>query len=108
MAKEYQLQGIVLQSAYTSMNAIAGETFWFVPLGKYLVLNHFDSLSKLCGIHTPVLIIHVEKDFSIPIKHGQTLFEAANEPKKFVSVEGAGHVDIDDAIILNEVKNFFH
>jgi fermentation-respiration switch protein FrsA (DUF1100 family) len=35
-----------------------------------------------------VLVIHSPDDEIIPYKFGQQLFEAANEPKKFLEVSG--------------------
>lgn len=107
MAKEYPVQGVVLQSAYSSMDTMASETYWFLPFIKYLVTNHFDSLSKIADIHTPVLIFHGDNDNVIPLEQGKQLAEKANEPKKFVVVQGAGHMDIPDEIILKNMKEFF-
>ena len=45
-------------------------------------------------VKCPVLIIHGTKDSVIPYRHGKELFELANEPKRFISVEGANHNDL--------------
>jgi fermentation-respiration switch protein FrsA (DUF1100 family) len=37
--------------------------------------------------------MHGQADQTIPIKHGQTLYEAASEPKMSLWVAGAGHDD---------------
>jgi len=41
-----------------------------------------------------VLVIHGKSDDIISFHHGQTLFAAANEPKRSYWVEQAGHNDL--------------
>ncbi|HLC70559.1 MAG TPA: prolyl oligopeptidase family serine peptidase, partial [Candidatus Nanoarchaeia archaeon] len=39
----------------------------------------------------PLLIIHGEKDESVPLKEAQELFQMANKPKKLVIIKDADH-----------------
>ncbi|MBN1794868.1 MAG: alpha/beta fold hydrolase [Candidatus Omnitrophica bacterium] len=41
----------------------------------------------------PILFIHGKKDWLIHYSHSEKLFEAAEEPKKIVILEGAGHAE---------------
>ena len=41
----------------------------------------------------PLLILHGDKDDTIPLDGGRRLFEAAREPKQFHVIPGAGHND---------------
>jgi len=107
MATEYELYGIVMQSAYTSIDDMAAETYWFLPFIKHLNRNHFDSLSKIQNVHIPILFFHGNKDSVVPFAHGKQLFETANEPKKFVAVEGANHMNIPDELVVKAMKDFF-
>lgn len=51
-----------------------------------------DVLGSLHKFRKPVLIIHGEKDASIPVgKDPQELYRAANKPKKLVIIKGADH-----------------
>ncbi len=43
---------------------------------------------------TPLLFIHGDEDQIIPWKLGHRLFERANQPKRWIAVEGAGHNDL--------------
>ena len=39
------------------------------------------------------MVIHGDRDDVIPIDMGRELWEAAREPKRFLTVPGAGHLD---------------
>ena len=58
-----------------------------------LVRSRFDSISKMPRIHSPVMIVHGDKDTTVPIHIGRELFDAANEPKRFYEIKGATHDD---------------
>ena len=56
--------------------------------------DKFPNLAKIRKVHCPVLVIHGKSDDIISFDHGQTLFAAANEPKRSYWVERAGHNDL--------------
>ena len=41
----------------------------------------------------PLLMFHGVRDEVVPFESGCSLFSAANEPKRFYVIEGAGHND---------------
>jgi fermentation-respiration switch protein FrsA (DUF1100 family) len=45
-------------------------------------------------VRCPVLVIHGTEDEVIPFSHGRQLYEAANQPRQSLWVEGAGHNDL--------------
>ena len=53
----------------------------------------YDSLSKINRINVPLLVLHGNYDEVVPYQLGKELFEAANEPKQFYTIENAGHND---------------
>jgi hypothetical protein len=53
----------------------------------------FDSLSKISGVHVPLLQLHGDQDDLVPYEVGRRLFAAANEPKEFFTIKGAHHND---------------
>ena len=61
---------------------------------RILPIDPFPNLKMIKDVKCPVLIIHGTKDSVIPYRHGKELFELANEPKRFISVEGANHNDL--------------
>jgi uncharacterized protein len=83
--------GLILECPFTSFSAMAGR---FVPVIGRLFASGFNSRHKVAGVHVPLLIIHGDRDDTVPYAMGRALFEAANEPKSLWTVEGATHVDI--------------
>jgi hypothetical protein len=41
----------------------------------------------------PLLVLHGDRDTTVPFAQGRRLFEAAPEPKRFFPIPGAGHND---------------
>ena len=89
LATRVPAAGLILDSTFTSIPAMAQRAFPFVP--RFLVSTKFDTLSKLPRITSPVLVIHSDVDEVIPYAMGRALFEAASEPKAWHGIEGAGH-----------------
>jgi len=91
LATRTKCAGLVLEAPFTSASAVAGTV---VPLLGRTLISGFDSLSRIGRVKVPLLIIHGTRDEIIPFEMGKQLFAAANEPKQFWAVEGAGHNDI--------------
>jgi abhydrolase domain-containing protein 17 len=62
-----------------------------VPL---LPWDKFNNVRDIKKVHVPVLIIHGRNDQVVPSWHGARVFRAANDPKRFVPIDGAGHNDV--------------
>ena len=48
----------------------------------------YDTAEYLGRVDCPVLIVHSRDDEIMPFAHGQRLFEAAREPKRFLEITG--------------------
>jgi pimeloyl-ACP methyl ester carboxylesterase len=85
---------LVLETPYTSM---AEQVSGSMPLGMpstWLVGAQLDTLGRMPTIHCPVVVAHGTEDVRIPLRMAEDVFAAANEPKRFVLVEGGGHAEI--------------
>ncbi len=58
-----------------------------------MLLDRYESDKHIGKVRAPLLIIHGEKDETIPVAMGRGLFDAANEPKRMVTFPNAGHAD---------------
>jgi fermentation-respiration switch protein FrsA (DUF1100 family) len=68
--------------------------------------DQFHSIDYIKEVHAPLLILHGERDGVVPIAFGEKLFEAANEPKRFVRFPEGGHVNLDDFGAAEIVRRF--
>ena len=55
--------------------------------------TRFDSAAKIRAYHGPLLQSHGVMDTIIPFDSARRLFEAANEPKQFISIADRDHND---------------
>jgi len=88
LASRHPVGGLILESTFTSAFRVV------VPF-PILPFDKFSNLDKLRKVHCPVLVMHGQADQTIPIQHGQRLYEAAREPKMSLWVAEAGHNDLD-------------
>jgi uncharacterized protein len=89
--------GLVLEATFTSVRDMIDHSPWgFLPVGLILT-QKFDTLSKIGEVKMPVLITHGTNDSIVPVEMGERLYEAANAPKRFIKVEGAGHHNLSGA-----------
>lgn len=93
LATERPAAAVILESPYTSIAELAQSHYWYLP-ARWLVLDKWDSLSRVGRIAMPLLVIHGAKDRTVPTRYGRRLFEAAPEPKEFLLLDRAAHNDL--------------
>ena len=86
--------GLVLEAPFTSLRSEAG---YVAPVLGPLLVWGFDSKSRIASLRVPLLVIHGDRDRTVPCRLGRELFDAAPGPKSFWAVRGADHNDILDA-----------
>ena len=65
---------------------------------RLLPVDPFPNLKQIGEVKCRVLMIHGTADRVVPFSQGQALFKLANEPKRFVAVEGGGHNSLPDGL----------
>jgi fermentation-respiration switch protein FrsA (DUF1100 family) len=93
LAAEHPVHAVILRSPYTSIAEVAAIQLPYIP-ARWLVRDRFDSLSVIGLSKAPLFIFHGANDTLIPLALGRELFEAAPEPKTWLTVEGVGHNDV--------------
>ena len=91
LATKHQCLGLILESPPTSLMRMMSQLFPSLPPDMLPI--KYDSLSKIKRINVPLLVLHGDRDEVVPYQLGRELFEAANEPKQFYTIENAGHND---------------
>lgn len=105
MATEHQVGAVVLRSPYTSIADVAALELWYLPV-RWLVRDRFDALSRIGSIKSPLMVFHGDSDTLIPMALGRQLFDAAPEPKTWLTVPGAGHNDVQTPAAEESVLHF--
>lgn len=89
LAARQTVGGLIIESTFTS-------AFRVITRYPILPFDKFKSIEKINRVNCPILVIHGTKDSTIPLYHGEQLFESANEPKYSNWVEGAEHNNVYD------------
>jgi|SRR5438105_9288450 len=86
--------GLISESGFTSVLDVAnqGGTLQLFPV-RFILTEHFDSISKVLKLKIPVLFIQGLSDHVVPPAMAKALFEAAPKLKQLLLVPGADHED---------------
>lgn len=90
VASQRPAKFLALEAPFISALKLAQEKYPFFPI-KLLMRNKFENDINIKKVNIPVLIAHGDKDTIIPYRHGKTLCETANFPKKFIGFKGSDH-----------------
>lgn len=104
MATERPPGLLALQAPYTSVETRAAEIYPFVVGLRRLVRDKYNSAAKIGEVEAPILVLHGAKDALIPLRHGEALFAAANEPKTMVVYPDAHHADYTCPQIITPLR----
>jgi fermentation-respiration switch protein FrsA (DUF1100 family) len=88
LAQHHPPKALILESTFTSIPDIGADVYPYLPV-RLMSRYSYDAAGYLRRANCPVLIIHSRNDEIIPFRHGQRLFEAANEPKEFLEIGGS-------------------
>ena len=89
LATRRKVAGLWLEAAFLSAPRA-------VTRMRLLLVDPFQNVSKIQSLKCPLMMLHGTSDRIVPYAQGATLFDAAPQPKRFITVEGAGHLDILD------------
>jgi len=107
LASRQPAAGLIVEGALTSATDRGGELYPYLPI-RWIARSRFSSIDKVSGIAVPKLFLHAADDDVIPQAHGRRLFDAAQEPKTFVELQG-GHADafdVDSARYFGSIGKF--
>jgi hypothetical protein len=91
VAAVHHVAGLVLESAFTSLPAMARVHFKIFP--PLLAGAGFDNLHAIARVACPVLFIHGDRDRTIPLAMGRALAKRAPLVNEFWVIPRAGHND---------------
>ncbi len=105
LATERDIGALVLEAPFTSAADVAQRAYWFLP-ARYILLDRYESKSKIAEIDAPLFIIHGERDGVVPVDMGRSLLAAAEQPKDGRFFPSAGHNDLYDYGAAEAVLDF--
>ncbi len=88
LAARHPAKGLILESAFTSVPDLAAELYPILP-ARWLSRFNYDVYGHLQAITAPLLVVHSREDEIIPFRHGQKLYQAAQQPKQFLRLQGS-------------------
>ena len=95
LAVSHPPAGMALIGPFSSIKDMARLTVP-IPLAGWLVWMHYNSLRRISRVNTPLLVLHGELDNMVPHEQGLRLYQAANRPKRFVTLRGASHDNVEE------------
>jgi fermentation-respiration switch protein FrsA (DUF1100 family) len=105
IAAEHPAAKLILEAPYTSIADVAASHFRFAPV-RWLLRDPFHSDQRMARVTAPLLIMHGERDDTIPIGFGERLFAFAREPKQFVRFPEGGHDDLGNYGAIETARQF--
>ncbi|PLX83832.1 MAG: hypothetical protein C0617_09900 [Desulfuromonas sp.] len=92
LALEEPPAALVLETPFPSISAMG----WHHSPLLYLLLGwsldaRYDTLGKIGQVYVPLLLFQGDRDTIVPEKLARRVFRAANKPKTFHLIRGAGH-----------------
>lgn len=84
--------GLILDAPYTSLADVAAERYPWVPV-RWLMSDPYRSDLYLVKLTLPVLVVHGDRDDTVPVAMGRKVYELAGGPKELAIINGAGHSD---------------
>ncbi len=86
LANEVDPAGLILESTFTSIAAMARQAFPWLP-GR-LARIRYDTLSRIGTVRCPILLLHSRQDRMIPYRHAESLLAAADGGTRLVTLAG--------------------
>jgi fermentation-respiration switch protein FrsA (DUF1100 family) len=99
---------VILRSPFTSLPDVGAMHYPWLPV-RWLLADRYPSIDRIGSVHVPVMVIAGDRDDIVPAALSRRLYDAANEPKRYVLVPGAGHNDRelqDGHQMLTEIDGF--
>lgn len=93
MATETPPPVMILEAPFSSAVDVARKHYYWLPLDR-LMRDRYANVEKIAGIKTDLLIVHGDEDQVTPIALAQKLFETANHPKQFITINSGHHSDL--------------
>ena len=93
LASKREVLGVVLITPYDSIASLAKEKYPFLPI-NLILKNRFESLKYIEKVKSPIAIIEVKNDTTIPNSHTLRLVKKIKNLSKVVVLDKTTHADV--------------
>ena len=93
VAIQRQVSGIILEAPYTSLTDVGQRVYPYLPV-RLLMKDRYESSKYIKDINAPLLILHGQHDFVVPVDLGKELYRLAKEPKEIALYPNGQHSDL--------------
>ncbi|MBN1818940.1 MAG: alpha/beta hydrolase [Sedimentisphaerales bacterium] len=87
LAAQVTPKALIVESAFTSYEDIAKVFYPYLPVHWFAKFK-YNTLQSIRRVQCPVLFIHSRHDELIPFRFALQLYDAAEEPKELLEIEG--------------------
>ena len=98
LAVEVPPCALMLEAPWPSVQAFSNDSTHMGVPASFLTTGVYDNIARVEDLKVPLLIVHGKADDFVLYEHTEVMFAAANEPKKLIPVEGAGHGNFGDDV----------
>lgn len=91
LAAARPVAGLILESAFTSLRALARVHYAIFP--SFLAGSAFDNREEISRVTCPVLFVHGDRDRTVPLAMGRELAGRVGDRGEFYVIRGADHND---------------
>jgi uncharacterized protein len=105
LAAEKPVGRVILEAPFTSAAAVGAARYWYMPV-RFLMKDQFRSDERIGKVTAAVLILHGQRDRTVPFAMGEQLFEMTKAPKHIVRFLDGDHEDLDAHGALHAVGRF--
>jgi uncharacterized protein len=98
-------RALIVENTFSSMPDVAAHHYPWAPV-RLLMKTRFDSATKIRDYHGPLFQSHGDRDSIVPLEFAKRLFDAANEPKQFLLVQGGDHNDFRPPEYYDKLREF--
>ena len=95
LVAKHDVGALILEAPYYSAVSLAKAYLPFFPVGM-LMLDHLRSDLWIGKIRTNLLILHGQRDCTVPFRQGMRLFSIAPHPKRLIAYPKGGHYDLPE------------
>ena len=92
VAAESEAAGLILDAPYTALIDVAANRYRWFPV-SLMMTDRYESRRYLPGLKLPLLVVHGERDQTIPVAMGREVVALHGGPKELVTFPEAGHAD---------------